>query len=116
MRGACRAEWPRGMTVREIRAFLSEQYGTEVSPDFISSVTDEVMEEIGAWHQRPLEPMYPVIFLDALRVKIRISPHYNRRQKPLSSGDTPQHSNTRYYRTPVAPSLLPATACQSSDS
>jgi len=63
--------YARGMTVREIRAFLSEQYGTEVSPDFISSVTDEVMEEIGAWQQRPLEPMYPVIFFDALRVKIR---------------------------------------------
>jgi len=62
--------YARGMTVREIRAFLSEQYGTEVSPDFISSVTDEVMEEIGAWQQCPLEPMYPVIFFDALRVKI----------------------------------------------
>lgn len=59
------------MTVREIRAFLSEQYGTDVSPDFISTVTDEVMAEIGAWQQRPLEPMYPVIFFDALRVKIR---------------------------------------------
>ncbi len=65
------AMYARGMTVREIRAFLSEQYGTDVSPDFISSVTDEVMEEIGAWQQRPLEPMYPVIFFDALRAKIR---------------------------------------------
>ena len=65
------AMYARGMTVREIRAFLSEQYGTDVSPDFISSVTDEVMAEIGAWQQRPLEPMYPVIFFDALRVKIR---------------------------------------------
>lgn len=65
------AMYARGMTVREIRAFLSEQYGTDVSPDFISSVTDEVMDEIGAWQQRPLEPMYPVIFFDALRVKIR---------------------------------------------
>lgn len=65
------AMYARGMTVREIRAFLSEQYGTDVSPDFISSVTSEVMEEISAWQQRPLEPMYPVIFFDALRVKIR---------------------------------------------
>lgn len=65
------AMYARGMTVREIRAFLSEQYGTDVSPDFISSVTDEVMDQIGAWQQRPLEPMYPVIFFDALRVKIR---------------------------------------------
>ena len=52
-----------GMTVREIRAFLSEQNGADVSPDFISSVTDEVMEEISAWQQRPLEADVPGHFL-----------------------------------------------------
>ena len=46
-------------------------YGTEVSPEFISTVTDEVMAEVTAWQSRPLEPMYPVVFFDALRVKIR---------------------------------------------
>lgn len=65
------ALYARGMTVREIRALLAEQYGTEVSPEFISSVTDAVMAEVGAWQARPLEPMYPVVFFDALRVKIR---------------------------------------------
>jgi putative transposase len=65
------AMYARGMSVREIRAFLSEQYGTEVSAEFISSVTDEVMDEVMAWQNRPLEPMYPVVFFDALRVKIR---------------------------------------------
>ena len=65
------AMYARGMTVREIRAFLAEQYGTEVSPEFISSVTDAVMAEVTAWQSRPLEPMYPVVFFDALRVKIR---------------------------------------------
>ena len=65
------AMYARGMTVREIQGFLQEQYGTEVSPDFISSVTDEVMAEVSAWQTRPLEPMYPVVFFDALRVKIR---------------------------------------------
>ena len=65
------AMYARGMTVREIQAFLAEQYGTEVSPDFISSVTDAVMSEVGAWQSRPLEPMYPVVFFDALRVKVR---------------------------------------------
>ncbi|MGN4024534.1 IS256 family transposase, partial [Burkholderia gladioli] len=65
------AMYARGMTVREIQAFLFEQYGTEVSPDFISSVTDEVMAEVTAWQARPLELMYPVVFFDALRVKIR---------------------------------------------
>ena len=65
------AMYARGMTVREIQAFLAEQYGTEVTPDFISSVTDAVMAEVTAWQARPLEPMYPVVFFDALRVKIR---------------------------------------------
>ncbi len=65
------ALYARGMTVREIQGFLREQYGTEVSPEFISSVTDEVMAEVTAWQARPLEPMYPVVFFDALRVKIR---------------------------------------------
>ncbi|MDR1995347.1 IS256 family transposase [Azonexus sp.] len=65
------AMYARGMTIREIRGFLAEQYGTEVSPEFISSVTDAVMAEVTAWQSRPLEPMYPVVFFDALRVKIR---------------------------------------------
>ena len=65
------AMYARGMTVREIQGFLAEQYGTEVSPDFISSVTDAVMAEVTAWQSRPLESMYPVVFFDALRVKIR---------------------------------------------
>lgn len=65
------AMYARGMTVREIQGFLAEQYGTEVSPDLISSVTDAVMSEVTAWQARALEPMYPVVFFDALRVKIR---------------------------------------------
>lgn len=65
------AMYARGMTVREIQAFLAEQYGTEVSPEFISSVTDAVMDEVTTWQARPLEAMYPVIFFDALRVKMR---------------------------------------------
>jgi transposase-like protein len=65
------AMYARGMTIREIQGFLAEQYGTEVSPEFISSVTDAVMAEVVAWQSRPLEPMYPVVFFDALRVKIR---------------------------------------------
>ncbi|WP_192839277.1 transposase, partial [Burkholderia multivorans] len=61
----------RGMSVREIQGFLLEMYGIEVSPDFISTVTDAVIDEVREWQQRPLEPMYPVVFFDALRVKIR---------------------------------------------
>ena len=65
------AMYARGMTVREIQGFLQESYGMQASPEFISSVTDAVMAEVGAWQARPLEPMYPVVFFDALRVKIR---------------------------------------------
>jgi putative transposase len=63
--------YARGMTVREIRGYLAEMYVVDVSPDLISRVTDEVMSEVTAWQTRPLEPMYPVVFFDALRVKIR---------------------------------------------
>jgi putative transposase len=65
------AMYARGMSVREIQAFMRQMYGTEVSPELISTVTDEVLAEVGAWQNRPLEGMYPVVFFDALRVKIR---------------------------------------------
>ena len=65
------ALYARGMTVREIQAFLAEMYAVDVSPDLISTVTDAVVAEVTAWQARPLEPMYPVVFFDALRVKIR---------------------------------------------
>jgi putative transposase len=63
--------YARGLTVREIQGHLLELYGTEVSPDPISRVTDTVVEEVRAWQTRPLDPVYPVVFFDALRVKIR---------------------------------------------
>lgn len=63
--------YARGMTVREIQGHLAELYGTEVSPDLISKVTDAVLDEVREWQNRPLDPVYPVVFFDALRVKIR---------------------------------------------
>jgi putative transposase len=65
------AMYARGMTVREIQGFLAEMYAVDVSPDLISSVTDAVMREVTEWQSRPLEAMYPVVFFDALRVKVR---------------------------------------------
>jgi transposase-like protein len=65
------ALYARGLTVREIQAFLADMYAVEVSPDLISTVTDAVVAEVTGWQTRPLEPMYPVVFFDALRVKIR---------------------------------------------
>ena len=63
--------YARGMSTREIQGHLRELYGIEVSPDLISAVTDAVLEEIAAWQARPLEPVYPLVFFDALRVKVR---------------------------------------------
>jgi putative transposase len=63
--------YARGMSTREIVGHLRELYGVEVSPDLISAVTDAVLDEIAAWQARPLEPVYPLVFFDALRVKIR---------------------------------------------
>jgi putative transposase len=61
----------RGMTGREIQGFLAEMYAVEVSPDLIRTGTDAVVAEVTAWQSRPLEPLYPVVFFDAWRVKIR---------------------------------------------
>lgn len=61
----------RGMTVREIRGHLEELYGIDVSPDLISAVTDAVLEQVADWQNRPLEICYPLVFFDAIRVKIR---------------------------------------------
>ena len=65
------ALYARGMSVRDIQAQLHELYGVDISPGLISEVTDEVLDEVRAWQNRPLDSMYPVIFLDALVVKIR---------------------------------------------
>lgn len=63
--------YARGLTVREIQGHLKELYGTEVSPDLISRVTDAVLDEVKEWQARPLDACYPIVFFDALRVKIR---------------------------------------------
>jgi len=63
--------YARGMTVREIRGHLEELYGIDVSPDLISTVTDAVLEAVAEWQGRPLDVCYPLVFFDAIRVKIR---------------------------------------------
>jgi transposase-like protein len=63
--------YARGMSVREIQGHLQQLYGLNVSPDLISTITDEVLSEVEQWQQRPLEPMYPIVYFDALRLKIR---------------------------------------------
>jgi len=63
--------YARGMTVRDIQGHLEELYGVEVSPDLISSATSAVMEDVVAWQNRPLDAVYPIVYLDALVVKVR---------------------------------------------
>jgi putative transposase len=63
--------YARGMTVREIQSHLEEMYGTEVSPTLISSVTDAVIDEVKVWQSRPLDALYPIVYLDCIHVKVR---------------------------------------------
>jgi putative transposase len=63
--------YSRGMTTRDIQAHLKEIYGVDVSPDLISTVTDAVIDEVRAWQSRPLDPLYPILYLDALVVKVK---------------------------------------------
>jgi putative transposase len=63
--------YARGMTVREIQSHLEEMYGAEVSPTLISSVTEAVMEDAKAWQNRPLDALYPIVYLDCIHVKVR---------------------------------------------
>lgn len=65
------AMYARGMSTRDIEAFVQNLYGVNISPDYVSAVTDRVLEDVKEWQSRPLDSVYPVTFFDALRVKIR---------------------------------------------
>ena len=80
------ALYSRGMSVRDVQAHLRELYGVEVSAGLISQVTDAVMDDARAWQQRPLEDVYPVLFLDAFVVKIREGGSVQRRACYLALG------------------------------
>jgi len=67
--------YARGMSTREIQGHLEEIYGVEVSPTLISNVTDAVVEEVKAWQSRPLDELIPILYMDALFVKIRDNGH-----------------------------------------
>ena len=63
--------YARGMSVRAIQAHLEDMYGAEVSPTLISSVTDAVMDDVRTWQSRPLDAIYPIVYLDCIHVKVR---------------------------------------------
>lgn len=78
--------YARGMTTREIQAHLEEIYQVEVSPTLISNVTEAVQQEVVAWQGRPLYPLYPIVYLDALKVKMRDNGHVQNRAVHVAIG------------------------------
>jgi putative transposase len=84
--------YARGMSTREIQGHLEEIYKVEVSPMLISSVTEEVMEEVKSWQSRPLDAVYPIVYLDALVVKIREAGHVRNRAVYVAIGVNMQGS------------------------
>ena len=80
--------YARGMTTRQIQGHLKELYGTEVSPALISTVTDSVLDDVKAWQDRPLDPVYPIVYLDALHLKIRTNGTVQMRAVYLALGVT----------------------------
>jgi len=78
--------YARGMTTREIQGHLEEMYQVEVSPSLISAVTDAVIDEVKAWQNRQLDQMYPIIYLDALQVKVRDAAHVQNKAIYLAIG------------------------------
>lgn len=82
------ALYARGLSTRDIQAHLREVYGVDLSPTLISTVTDGVLDEVRAWQNRPLEALYPIVYLDALVVKVRDSGHVRNKAVHLALGIT----------------------------
>ena len=80
------ALYARGMTTREIQSGLQELYGVEVSPSLISAVTDSVLDDVKAWQSRPLDAVYPIVYLDAIHLKLRSSGHVQNQAVYLALG------------------------------
>jgi putative transposase len=78
--------YSRGMTTREIEGHLKEMYGVDVSAALISTVTEAVMEEVNAWQSRPLDEVYPILYMDALRVKVRDGGHIQNKAIHVAMG------------------------------
>jgi len=80
------AMYSRGITTRDIQAGLEEIYGVEISSTLISNVTDEVLSEVKSWQNRPLDPLYPIVYLDAIRIKARSDGHVQNKAVYLAIG------------------------------
>jgi putative transposase len=102
--------YAKGMTVRDIQAHLAEIYHVEVSPDLISKITDAVHAEVAEWQMRPLDSVYPVVFLDALVCKVRDNGSVRTRPRTWPSAST-----TRVVRRSCGsgsrPTRAPSSGC-----
>ena len=78
--------YARGMSTRDIEAHLKEMYGVDISPALVSQVTEEVQDEVRSWQSRPLDSVYPILYLDALRVKMRDGGHVQNRAVYIALG------------------------------
>ena len=85
--------YARGMTTRDIQGHLEEIYGVEVSPDLISSVTDGILSEVKEWQNRSFDEVYPIVFFDAIRMKIRDEGHVINKAAYLAIGAELFHSS-----------------------
>ena len=86
------AMYARGMTTRDIQAQLEEIYGVDVSPTLICNVTDEILAEVKTWQSRPLDSLYPIVYLDAIRVKARSDGHIENKAIYLAMVSTRRES------------------------
>ena len=80
------ALYARGLSTRDIQAQLKDLYGVEVSPDLISTVTNEIIKEVTEWQNRPLDPLYPILYLDGVVVKVRDEGHIRNKTVYLALG------------------------------
>jgi len=78
--------YSRGMTTRDIQAHIYEIYQTEISPDLVSTITDEVIQEVEMWQKRPLDKIYPIVFMDAIVLKIKDNGHVQNKALNLAIG------------------------------
>src|SRR5215469_9071118 len=92
------ALYARGMTTRDIQAQLQEFYGVEISPTLISNVTEAVMDEVRQWQSRPLEPVYPIMYVDCLVVNVRENQRViNKALAPFASSQLEWREGTAGY-------------------
>ncbi len=74
------------MTTRDVQAHIADVYQVEISPELVSTITDSILPELRAWQSRPLEGMYPIIYLDAITVKVRTDAHVINRPVYIALG------------------------------